>query len=47
MNRQQELANEWYEFFMTYSPHFRTLSMDMQGEIVVDQVKYQMENEND
>lgn len=40
---RQILADDWYEFFMEHSPSFRNLSMDMQGEMVMDAVNHQLE----
>ena len=37
-----ELTDEWYAFFMEFSETFRNLSMDMQGEMCIDAVNYEL-----
>ena len=39
---RQALADDWYAFFMEYSPTFRNMGMDMQGEHVMDAVDHQL-----
>jgi hypothetical protein len=42
---REQLSNEWYEWLMAHSPHFKTLGMDQQGEMVAYIVDYHMKHD--